>query len=152
MPIWLLEFFGGKNLEEAFLFISFMTAPVWVMMLLWPESGFVRRLASPFVLPPLYLVVLGFLLWKSWDAAVLPPAVEAASYAAAREWVRHPVAFLALYCNWQIVNLVLGALIFQKACRAGFRAPVELVLCWFFGAFSLLPFVLRLILRRQSLQ
>lgn len=152
MPIWLLEFFGGKNLEEAFLFITFMTAPVWVMMLLWPDSGIVRHLASPFVLPPLYLVVLGFLLWKSWDAAVLPPAVETASYSAARDWIRHPVAFLALYCNWQIVNLVLGALIFQKASRSGFRAPVELILCWFFGALALVPFILRLVLKRQSLQ
>jgi hypothetical protein len=31
------------------------------------------------------------------------------------------------------------------------RAPVELLLCWFIGAVALIPFALRLLLRRKSL-
>jgi hypothetical protein len=149
MPVWLIEFFGSRDLEAAFWFISLMTAPVWLAMLCFPGSAAVRGLASPLVLPPFYLVVLAVLLWKSWEAAALPPGVDSASYGSLQSWIRHPVAFLALYCNWQIVNLVLGTLVFQKASRCGFRAPVELVLCWALGALGLLPFSLRLLFRGQ---
>ncbi len=152
MPVWLIEFFGSGDLEAAFLVITLMTAPVWLLMIFLPDSSFVRRAASPLVVPPFFLVVLGVLLWKSWNAAALPPGVASADMSGLREWARHPVAFLALYCNWQIVNLALGTLLYQKASRVGIRAPVELCLCWFLGAVALLPFSVRLLLRGKTLR
>ena len=43
----------------------------------------------------------------------------------------------------------MGVMIYQKAMRSGFRAPLELILCWFLGAIALIPFCIRLIVRRQ---
>jgi hypothetical protein len=75
--------------------------------------------------------------------------VTTASYDAARSFARHPIAFLVLFCNLQIINLFVGVMMYQKAMKCGFRAPIELTLCWVLGALALVPFGLRLIVRRQ---
>lgn len=153
MPIWLIETFGAHDLERAFLFIALMTAPAWFVMVFFARQRWVQSLAQPFVLSPLYALVLVYVLWMSYDAALLPGSVQTnVSYSAAQEFSRHPMIFLALFCNWQVLNIAIGTVIFQKAQRSGFRASFELVFCWLFGALALLPFSLRLLLRRQSLK
>ncbi len=152
MPIWLIEFFGARDLDHTFILIALMTAPVWILMIAFPLAKYVRGLAHPFVVPPVFCVVLLMLLWKSYKASVLPEPITTASYAGAHDFAQHPIAFLALFCNLQILNLVLGTMMYQKAIRSGFRAPVELLLCWLFGALALIPFVIRLLLRRKSLR
>jgi len=151
MPIWLIEYFGASELDSAFILIALMTAPVWIAMIFFPRLIFLKGIAHPFIIPPFYAVVLIVLLWKSYHASVLPEAITQASYSGAREFAEHPVAFLALFCNLQILNLAAGTMIYQKAMRSGFRAPVELTLCWLFGALALIPFSLRLILRGRPL-
>lgn len=151
MPIWLIDFLGARDLDSAFLLIALMTVPAWLGMIAFPEAGIVRNLAQPLVLPPLYCVVLFVLLWKSYDASLLPDPIDELSYSAAKGFARHPVTFLSFFCNFQIMNLALGTLLYQKAQRSGFRAPFELLLCWFVGAPALIPFVVRLLLRRKSL-
>jgi hypothetical protein len=151
MPVWLIEVFGSGDLDRTFILILLMTAPVWVAMIAWPQGKVVRILAQPLLLPPLYAIVLFILLWKSHQAAILPDPYAPISYESARQFSRHPVSFLALFCNLQILNLAVGTLIYQKSMRCGMRAPVELLLCWFIGAVALIPFALRLLLRRKSL-
>lgn len=151
MPIWLIEVFGDKDLDNTFIIILLMTAPVWVAMITFPQSKLVRVLAQPFLLPPFYCIVLFVLLWKSHQSAVLPDPYAPITYESAHEFSRHPISFLALFCNLQILNLAVGTLIYQKAMRSGMRAPVELLLCWFIGAVALIPFALRLLVRRKSL-
>ena len=151
MPIWLIEVFGAKDLDSTFILILLMTAPVWLAMILFPESGIVRKLAQTYLLPPLYCIVLFVLLWKSHESSVLPDPYAPITYESAREFSRHPISFLALFCNLQILNLTVGTVIYQKAMRSGMRAPVELLLCWFIGAVALIPFALRLLVRRNSL-
>ena len=80
----------------------------------------------------------------------MPEIIPSVDYEAARNYANHPIAFLILFCNLQIVNLFMGVMIYQKAMRSGFRAPLELILCWFLGALALIPFCIRLIVRRQT--
>lgn len=151
MPIWLIEVFGSKDLDRTFVIILLMTAPVWVAMIAFPQRKSVRALAQPFLLPPLYCIVLFALLWKSHQSAILPDPYAPITYESAREFSEHPISFLALFCNLQILNLIVGTMIYQKAMRSGLRAPVELLLCWFVGAVAAIPFALRLILSKKSL-
>lgn len=152
MPIWLIELFGAHDLDFAFYLILFMTVPVWIAMIVMPQSKWVKRLAQPLLLTPLYCAVLVILVWKSYEASLLPDSEIRVSYKEAKNLARHPIAFLALFCNLQILNLFVGTMLYQKANRSGFRAPIELSLCWLFGAVALIPFVIRLLWRRQSLK
>lgn len=152
MPIWLIEIFGSKDLNSTFILILLMTAPVWIAIIAMPHFKLVRSFAQPLILPPIYCFVLCILLWKSYETSLLPDPLAAASYDAAKEFARHPVAFLALFCNLQILNLFVGTWIYQRANRAGFDVPVELFLCWLLGALALLPFCLRLLLKQKSLR
>ena len=150
MPIWLIEIFGARDLNVAFLVIASMTAPLWIAMIVFPGAKYLRQIAQPWVVVPLYSVVLVVLLWKSYESALLPHWTPGVDYESAQSLARHPIAFLVLFCNLQIINLFVGVMIYQKALRSGFKAPIELTLCWFLGALSLIPFGLRLILRRQA--
>lgn len=150
MPIWIIELFGARNLDAAFLVIALMTAPFWIAMIVFPNAPYLKQIAQPWLVVPLYSVVLIVLLWKGYQASALPSIMSSASYDAAQSFAQHPIAFLVLFCNLQIINLFMGVMIYQKAIRSGFRAPVELLLCWCFGALALIPFGMRLIVRRQA--
>ena len=150
MTVWLIEFFGENDLEGAFLWILLMTSPVWLAMILLPGNRLVRYLAQPLVLPPLYCGILFLILWKAYQASVTPVVLQGIGYSHAQEFARHPITFLALYCNLQIINLALGTMIFQKAQKAKLRVPVELALCWVLGAPALLVFQVRLMIQRRS--
>lgn len=151
MPIWLIENFGSGQLDRTFILILLMTAPVWLAMIVMPQSRMLRFVAQPFLLTPFYCTVLFVLLWKSHQSAVLPDPYAPISYESARQFSRHPIAFLALFCNLQILNLTVGMMIYQKALRSGMRVPVELLLCWTIGAVAVIPFALRLLLRKKTL-
>jgi hypothetical protein len=150
MPIWLIELFGARDLDAAFLVIALITAPLWIAMIAFPRAPYLRQIAQPWSVVPLFAVVLVVLLWQSYQAAIFPRIVSTASYDAARSFAEHPIAFLILFCNLQIINLFMGVMIYQKSMRCGFRAPIELTLCWFLGALALIPFGIRLIIRRQA--
>ncbi|CAA6677851.1 MULTISPECIES: abscisic acid-deficient protein Aba4 family protein [unclassified Lentimonas] len=152
MPIWLIDVLGARNLNSAFLILALMTLPIWIGMVCLPNSRLVRQFAQPLIVAPIYCTVLFVLLWRCYQASVLPDPMKEISYSAAQGFARHPVAFLTFYCNFQIMNLALGTMMYQKTLRAGFRAPVELVLCWLLGALAFVPFVIRLLIRRQSIR
>jgi hypothetical protein len=151
MPIWLIEILGARSLDNTFLIIALMTVPAWLAMIVFPKAKIVLQLAHPLVLPPIYSVVLLVLLWEFYQSSFLPKQVDEVSYDAAKDIVRHPAAFLALFCNFQVINLALGTMIFQKAKRCGIRAPFELLLCGLLGAPALIPFVIRLKMQKKSL-
>jgi len=152
MTIWLVEFFGQNDLEGAFLWILLMTAPGWVLMLFLPENRFVKLALQPFIVPPVYCFVLFYILWAAYRASLAPELLEGVSYSHMKKFTSHPVTYLALYCNWQILNLAIGTMIYQKAMRVGLRAPIELILCWALGAPALLVFQLRLLWKRRTLR
>ncbi|MGJ8639937.1 MAG: abscisic acid-deficient protein Aba4 family protein [Opitutaceae bacterium] len=150
MPIWLIEYFGAEDISTVFIALAAMTVPFWIGMIFFPRASVIRQLARPFLIAPLYCSVLLLLVWKAYDASLLPDPITNASYGAARTFSDHPIAFLILFCNFQILNLFLGTMMYQKALRDGFKAPIELALCCFFGAFSLVPFSIRLLARGSS--
>ncbi|MEN8663103.1 MAG: abscisic acid-deficient protein Aba4 family protein, partial [Lentimonas sp.] len=134
-----------------FILIAVMTAPVWIGMIFFSESTMLRRIARPFLVTPFYCAVLFVLIWKAYDASILPAPIVNATYESARDFSDHPITFLVLFCNFQILNLFLGTMLFQQAIKRGFRVPVELALCCFLGAFALVPFSVRLLIRGESL-
>lgn len=115
-----------------------------------PSAPYMRQIAQPWLVVPLFTVILIVLLKKSYHAGSMPEIISILDYGSARNFANHPIAFLILFCNLQIVNLFMGVMIYQKAMRCGFRAPLELLLCWFLGAIALIPFCIRLIVRRQT--
>ena len=150
MPIWFIELFGAGDLDTTFMVIAVMTFACWVAVVGFPSAPYVRQVAQPWLVVPLFTVILLLLIWKSYHAASLPEIKSIANYVSVRNFANHPISFLILFCNLQIINLFMGVMIYQKAMRSGFRAPVELTLCWFLGALALIPFGIRLIIRRQS--
>ncbi|MGC6456236.1 MAG: abscisic acid-deficient protein Aba4 family protein [Coraliomargaritaceae bacterium] len=149
MVVWLIETFWGSELERAFYAIALMTAPVWLGMIFLPGLTLVRRIAHPFILPPFYCLILGLVFWNAFESALLPGRPVGFDFEAARSLSQHPIIFLLLFCNWQILNLVLGTVMYQKSLSSSCKAPLELLLCWILGAWALIPFALRLILRRK---
>lgn len=149
MPVWMIEYFGSQQLDEVFWLLLFMTAPGWLAMLLAPSHPAVRRLASPFFLPLLYLPVLVYLAVIFHDRALLPPPPTGADFRAFRGLVIHPIAVLIVLCQVQIAFLAIGTLIYQKACQLRIRAPLEILLAWFTGPLALAPFAIRLLLQRR---
>ncbi|MDQ8193133.1 DUF4281 domain-containing protein [Coraliomargarita sp. SDUM461004] len=146
----MIELFGARELDTLFLVITLMTAPFWIAMIAFPRARYMRWIAQPWSVVPLFSLILLILLWRSYQAALLPEVVTTASYDAARSFADHPIAFLVLFCNLQIINLFLGVMMYQKARQSGFQASVELTLCWFFGALALIPFSIRLVVRKQA--
>lgn len=110
-----------------------------------------RCVARPFLITPLYCCVLFVLVWKAYDASILPDPIVNATYESARDFSDHPIAFLLLFCNFQILNLFLGTMMFQQAIKRGFRVPIELAICYFLGAFALVPYAIRLLIRGEGL-
>ncbi|HAV13576.1 MAG TPA: hypothetical protein DCX06_08830 [Opitutae bacterium] len=151
MPIWLIEYFGAKDLDHTFVFIALMTLPLWLGMIFFSDSKAVRGFARPYLVVPIYCSVLVLLLWKAYQSSILPEPFIHISYDSARSFSEHPITFLVLFCNYQILNLFLGTMIFQKALKCGFRAPVELFVCSFLGAIALVPFCVRLLIRGEKL-
>jgi hypothetical protein len=126
-----------------------MTAPVWLGMIFLPRFSLVQRLAHPFILPPFYCLILGLVFWNAFEEALLPGRPAGFDFDTARSFSQHPIIFLLLFCNWQIVNLALGTAMYRKSRSGGFKAPVELFLCWILGAWALIPFAFRLLIRRE---
>ncbi len=152
MPIWVIELFGREELNRAFLAVFFLTAPAWIAMIVFPSRTIVQRLARPLVLPPLLTLCLLALVWQFHAAAMLPATPEGLDYGAARAFVRHPSAFLVLFCNLQLLNLLCGTYMYQTAKRHAMRVPVELLLCWFLGAPALLVFAGHLLFKGKDLR
>jgi hypothetical protein len=152
MPIWLIEFVAAGDLAAAFVWIALMTAPVWIAMIAFPWALIVRRAAQPLTVAVVYALALCALLWSCFPIKVLPSLVHGVNYSVAREMSQHPVVFLVLFCNLQILNLVVGAVMYQKARRLGLRIPIELTICWGLGVVAVLPFAIRLLLRGRALR
>ena len=144
----MIEYFGAQQLDHVFWLLLLMTVPCWLAMLLLPGQPAVRRIASPFFLPLVYLPVLIYLLLTFQDRALLPPPPSGADFRAFKGLVIHPMAILIILCHVQIAFLAIGTLIFQKACQLRIRAPLEILLAWFTGPLALAPFAIRLLLRR----
>ena len=142
MSSTLIAFFGSAQLAQGFLYLSVMTAPCWLLMLIVPGHPWVQRLVSPFGLPLVLIGVQLYLYFLFFTMRV--PVASGVEYHQVKGFFSHPIAFLCFWCQLQLLNLFLGSFMFERATRYGLRIPAELLLCWLTGPISLIPFSIRL--------
>ena len=75
MPIWLIEVFGAVDLDATFIVIALMTAPIWIAMIGFPNAPYLRQVAQPWLVVPLFTLILLGLLWKSFYAGSMPEII-----------------------------------------------------------------------------
>lgn len=148
MPIWMVDWLGYRHLDAAFSYLLLMTAPVWLVMIALPRNRLVALIAQPFFAPLLYLPILFYILWQARSIGFMPGWIDSADYRSARTLARHPVAFLAIFCKLQILHLFVGTVIYQKARSLKMNVTLELFLAWLLGLIALIPFAMRLLLRK----
>jgi hypothetical protein len=147
----MIEYFGREQLNELFLFLMVMTAPGWLAMIILPRQRIVKFLATPFVLPVLYLPILGYMVMQFHDSSLLPAAPTGTDFKSVKGMMVHPMAILILVCKIQICFLAIGTTIYQKAVQLKTVAPVELIIAWFTGPLALLVFAMRLLVFGRGL-
>ncbi len=140
----LLETFGAGRLSRGFWMLTGMTAPLWLAMLLFPRSRWVRRLAHPFLVPALLSAVVVYLLFVLADVGW--PDTPRFHYDGIKSLSGHPVVFLVLYAAYQTLTLFAGTVIFMEARKRKLHVPIELILTWLTGPIGILAFGARLTL------
>ncbi len=147
MSPWLIEFFGSRELNRAFLMLLSMTAPVWVLLLLPGRPAAARRLSSPYFFPVLMVPVWVYMAYTAYTLSRLP-VVASVDYNAARSIARHPLLLLLFICHIQILNLFLGCAIFRDALKRRTNPTAALLLTWVTGPPGLLVYALQRLIRR----
>lgn len=148
MPVWVIELFAGRNLDSAYLFVALMTAPIWLAMLIRPQSTIVRLLARPVVVCVGYSVICGWILWRAYAAAALPDLYANGSLTPMRRILQHPILLLIVFSQYQVLCLLVGTSLFERANRLQQRIPLELLLTWCFGVFGVLTYCMRSVLAK----
>jgi hypothetical protein len=142
MSPWLIETFGARQLNEAIWFLSLMTAPIWILLLIPGAPKPIQRICQPFFLPVLLVPVWAYLVYNAWTISRLP-TFQTVDYAAVRLIARHPLLVLVFIAHIQILNLFLGLVIYQDAAKRKISVPLEMLLCWFGGPAGLLVYAIR---------
>lgn len=142
----LIEFFGSAQLAQAFWYLSVLTAPCWILMIGLPDRLWVQRIVSPFGLPLLLIGVQLYLYYHFFT--MKSPIVSGVEYRQVKGFFSHPIVFLCFWYKLQLLNLFLGTFMFERANRFQMRIPLELVLCWLIGPLAMIPFSIRLALRK----
>lgn len=148
MPVWVIELFAGENLDSAYLFVALMTAPIWLAMLIRPQSTIVRFLAQPVVVCGAYSLICGWILWRAYAAAALPDLYANGVVTPMRRMLQHPILLLIVFCQYQILCLLIGTALFERANRLQQRIPLELLTTWCFGVFGVLIYCMRSLLAK----
>lgn len=139
---WVVETFGGADLNRAFLLVSFLPLPFWVLLIGFPDARITRALSHPLFVPSLLSPVWFFLVYVLFDTTGLPPLADF-GFRSMKGFASHPIVFLVVWAHLQIFNLFTGMVIYREARRHGLRPSFELLLCWILGPCGLLAFALR---------
>lgn len=141
MPGWLIETFASAELTRALWFVTLMTSPVWVLMIFWGGAKPVKAFCRPLIAPVLYVLVWGYLCYQAWELGL--PSPTGVGFQENRDLAAHPMVFLALWSQVQVLHLFLGTWIYQDALKRRWPAPAELLACWLFGPLGLFIYALR---------
>ncbi|MGF1452477.1 MAG: abscisic acid-deficient protein Aba4 family protein [Opitutales bacterium] len=147
MPAWIVRTFGDEQLTLLFWVITALPLPLWALMIAVPNQRLTRRVAGPLryplVLLPglLYLYILSFRLG-------MPLAFVDGRYAEFEKFFTHPIVFLTLWAQLQVLHLILGVVIFQDARSRNLTVPVALLITWFGGPLGLFWYAMRLLIHR----
>lgn len=139
---WVVETFGGADLNRAFLLVTFLPVPFWILLIGFPSARITKNLSHPLFIPTLLSPIWFFLVYALFDTTGFPPLADF-GFRSMKGFVSHPLVFLVAWAHLQIFNLFTGMVIYREAQRVGIRPSLELALCWILGPCSLLVFALR---------
>lgn len=128
--------------RTAFTVINTCTAPVWLAMILLPESALTRqlvRLATPM------FAVLG-ITYSGLLVTAMVTGEERVNFAdpeSVRTALQDPNGFLAGWTHYIAFDLFVGRWIWQESMAHGKRARLPLLLTWLAGPMGLSLFLAR---------
>jgi hypothetical protein len=145
MSAWVINVFGSREVNEAFLLLTLGPLPVWIGLVLFPRERWTRVLMSPFVVPPILGLAYCYLLWKVRELGF--PTAPTGEARSVRAFVAHPLIFLLLWAHLQMANVFVATVLLQDAARNKLSVRLELALCWIFAPIAVLLYTIRRFLR-----
>ncbi|MDQ8180741.1 ABA4-like family protein [Pelagicoccus sp. SDUM812005] len=142
MAIWLVEYFGSRELNTLFWVATASSAPFWLLMLVWPRSRLTNTLCRLWLAPPLLGVFYLYLFYLAYDVTGLP-RLEGVEMKNVRRFWAHPILFIALWMHRLTMDLFVGIWISRFARFRGWEVRFELVLVWLLGPIGTLFFAAR---------
>lgn len=142
MNIWLIEFFGNKELNTLFWIATGSSAPFWILMICFPRAVVTRAVCRLWLAPPLLGVLYLYLLYLANDLTGLPK-LEGVEMKNVRRFWAHPILFIALWMHRLAMDLFVGIWISRFARFRTWEVRFELLLVWLFGPIGAMVFAVR---------
>ena len=142
MTVWLVEFFGSRELNVLFWIATASSAPFWLLMLLLPRSQATRWLCRLWLAPPLLGLFYLYLFYLANDVTGLPDLKGVEMRKVRRYWA-HPILFIALWMHRLTMDLFMGIWIARFARHRAWNVRFELLLVWVAGPVGALAFAIR---------
>jgi len=137
MPGWIIELFGSAQLERAFWWITLIPLPLWIALILFQKQAWFAYIAHPLTLPLLPIPLWGYIIYQI-ITVFGSPGFQEVTFSDTRDFLGHPLIFLALWTQLQIVNLFVGVTIYQHGRQAKINVTVELILAWILAPIAIL--------------
>ena len=144
MPLWVVELFGSKQLNQAFWLINGLVAPFWILMIVFPRYRWCRWVCQPFFVPVLLGLFYLYMVYLLITVTGVPP-LAGLEVRALRRFMDHPIVFLVIWTHYMTLELFLGMVVYQHAVRRRIGVPFELLLAWLFGPAGLVAYTVRLL-------
>jgi len=132
----MIDRFGSKQLENAFLWITLVPIPAWILLLGFGQRRWMRTLGHPLILPLLPIPLWAYVFYQV-VIVFGAPGVSGVGYFDARGFLSHPLIFLVLWAHLQVVNLFVGTVILREGLRSGTNVKLEVLLAWLMAPLAL---------------
>lgn len=142
MNIWLVEYFGSKELNTLFWITTASSAPFWLLMIFWPRSRVTAALCRLWLAPPLLGACYLYLLYLADDVTGLP-RLDGVEMKNVRKFWAHPILFIALWMHRMAMDLFVGIWISRFGRFRGWEVRFELLLVWLLGPVGAMVFAVR---------
>ena len=149
MPAWLLKSFGNEQLTLLFWVVTLLPMPLWGMMVGFPRHRATHLLASALRYPMLLFPGLIYLYSLSLRIG-MPVALSGWQYSEVEKFLTHPIIFITIWAQLQLLHLILGIVIYRDAEGRGLRVPVSLLSTLAGGPVGLGVYALRLLVHRLA--
>lgn len=142
MPVWLLEIFGNRALNQLFWLATAVSAPFWLLMIGFPHARVTRLVCRQWLAPPLLGLFYGYLFYLAYRITGLPELEDVGMKSVRRFW-GHPILFIALWMHRLTMDLFVGIWIHRFAEGRRWDVRLELILVWIGGPIGAFVFALR---------
>lgn len=142
MTVWLVEYFGNKELNTLFWIATASSAPFWMLMLFAPRSQATAVICRLWLAPPLLGVFYLYLFYLANDVTGLP-RLDGVEMKSVRRFWAHPILFIALWMHRLAMDLFVGIWISRFARFRSWDVRIELLLVWLLGPIGVMVFAAR---------